>query len=91
VAATSAGALALRIQALVATGVRNLRPLQLEPRARFHVFSGDNGQGKTSLLEAIFVAAALRSSYEPRPAQAMSGTRRSAQGVTGTSRDRYKP
>jgi DNA replication and repair protein RecF len=46
---------------LVARGVRNLRPLSLEPRARFNVFSGDNGQGKTNLLEAIFVVAALRS------------------------------
>ncbi|HEX8111183.1 MAG TPA: DNA replication/repair protein RecF [Kofleriaceae bacterium] len=46
---------------MVATGVRNLRPLQLEPRERFNVFSGDNGQGKTNLLEAIFVVAALRS------------------------------
>jgi len=41
--------------------VRNLGPLQLEPRERFNVFSGDNGQGKTNLLEAIFVIAALRS------------------------------
>jgi DNA replication and repair protein RecF len=41
--------------------VRNLRPLQLEPRERFNVFSGDNGQGKTNLLEAIFAIAALRS------------------------------
>jgi len=45
----------------VASGVRNLRPLSLEPRERFNVFSGDNGQGKTNLLEAIFVIAALRS------------------------------
>jgi DNA replication and repair protein RecF len=35
--------------------------LQLEPRARFNVFVGDNGQGKTNLLEAIFVVATLRS------------------------------
>jgi DNA replication and repair protein RecF len=41
--------------------VRNLRPLQLLPRERFNVFSGDNGQGKTNLLEAIFAVAALRS------------------------------
>jgi DNA replication and repair protein RecF len=41
--------------------VRNLRPLQLEPSERFNVFCGDNGQGKTNLLEAIFVVAALRS------------------------------
>jgi DNA replication and repair protein RecF len=41
--------------------VRNLQPLALEPRERFNVFSGDNGQGKTNLLETIFVVAALRS------------------------------
>jgi DNA replication and repair protein RecF len=51
----------VRIEAVLATGVRNLRPLQLEPRARFNVFVGDNGQGKTNLLETIFVVAALRS------------------------------
>ena len=45
----------------MASGVRNLRPLQLAPRERFNVFAGDNGQGKTNLLEAIFVVAALRS------------------------------
>jgi len=41
--------------------VRNLQPLALEPRERFNVFSGDNGPGKTNLLETIFVVAALRS------------------------------
>jgi len=41
--------------------VRNLRPVALEPRERFNVFSGDNGQGKTNLLEAIFAIATLRS------------------------------
>jgi DNA replication and repair protein RecF len=51
----------LKILALVADGVRNLAPLTLEPRERFNVFAGDNGQGKTNLLEAIFVAASLRS------------------------------
>ncbi|MBS1119771.1 MAG: replication and repair protein RecF [Deltaproteobacteria bacterium] len=35
--------------------------MQFEPRERFNVFVGDNGQGKTNLLEAIFVVAALRS------------------------------
>ncbi len=51
----------MRILALVARGVRNLAPLTLVPRARFNVFVGDNGQGKTNLLEAIFAVAALRS------------------------------
>ena len=41
--------------------MRNLHPVRLEPRDRFNVFVGDNGQGKTNLLEAIFVVAALRS------------------------------
>jgi DNA replication and repair protein RecF len=51
----------VRILALVAEHVRNLQPLQLQPRERFNVFVGDNGQGKTNLLEAIFVVATLRS------------------------------
>ena len=41
--------------------MRNLRSVELQPRARFNIFSGDNGQGKTNLLETIFVVAALRS------------------------------
>jgi DNA replication and repair protein RecF len=45
----------------VVSGVRNLRPMSLAPRERFNVFAGDNGQGKTNLLEAIFVIATLRS------------------------------
>jgi DNA replication and repair protein RecF len=51
----------VRIAVLTAENVRNLRPVQLEPRERFNVFVGDNGQGKTNLLEAIYAVAALRS------------------------------
>jgi DNA replication and repair protein RecF len=51
----------LRIERLTAEGVRNLQPVLLEPAERFNVFVGDNGQGKTNLLEAIYVVAALRS------------------------------
>jgi DNA replication and repair protein RecF len=55
----------VRIEALVADGIRNLqsegKALLVEPHARFNVFVGDNGQGKTNLLEAIFVVATLRS------------------------------
>ena len=42
-------------------GVRNLAPLLLEPAPRFNVICGDNGQGKTNLLETIYVVGALRS------------------------------
>ena len=49
------------IELLTAEHVRNLAPVQLAPRERFNVFVGDNGQGKTNLLEAIYVVAAVRS------------------------------
>ncbi|MGE0867745.1 MAG: DNA replication/repair protein RecF [Kofleriaceae bacterium] len=51
----------MKLEALIVEGVRNLRPTTLEPRARFNVFVGDNGQGKTNLLESIYTVAALRS------------------------------
>ena len=51
----------MRLELLTADGVRNLAPLELVPGARFNVFVGDNGQGKTNLLEAIYAVAALRS------------------------------
>lgn len=41
--------------------VRNLAPTELEPAPRFNVFYGDNGQGKTNLLEAIYAVGTLRS------------------------------
>ena len=40
---------------------RNLEPLAWEPEAGSHLLLGGNGAGKTSLLEAIYVAATTRS------------------------------
>lgn len=40
---------------------RNLRQLELTPGPRFNVISGDNGQGKSNLLEAIEYLGSLRS------------------------------
>jgi DNA replication and repair protein RecF len=51
----------LLVRALQLHGVRNLAPMVLEPTPRFNVFVGDNGQGKTNLLESIYVLGALRS------------------------------
>jgi DNA replication and repair protein RecF len=58
----------VRLEVLTAEHVRNLGPVTLEPRARFNVFVGDNGQGKTNLLEAIYVVATLRSFRTSKPA-----------------------
>jgi DNA replication and repair protein RecF len=51
----------VRVVALEAQNLRNLEPFLLEPAPRFNVFHGDNGQGKTNLLEVVYVVAALRS------------------------------
>jgi len=40
---------------------RNYRVLRLEPHPGVLVFGGDNGQGKTNLLEAVYVLATTRS------------------------------
>ena len=42
-------------------GFRNIDHLDIEPVRRLNVISGDNGQGKTSLLEAIYVVATTKS------------------------------
>jgi DNA replication and repair protein RecF len=44
-----------------ATAVRNLQPLTLAPSPRINILYGDNGSGKTSLLEAIHLLGLARS------------------------------
>jgi DNA replication and repair protein RecF len=43
------------------TGVRNLQPVTLHPSPRINILYGDNGSGKTSLLEAIHILGMARS------------------------------
>lgn len=49
------------VRALKLTGFRNLVPTLVEPGTRFNVISGNNGQGKTNLLEALYTVCTLRS------------------------------
>ncbi len=53
----------LRLRELEITGFRNLARLKLdfEPRATLFAFVGKNGQGKTNLLEAIFLCGLSKS------------------------------
>ncbi len=51
----------LRIDSLEAAYFRNLTRVSLEPGPAFNVVHGDNGAGKSSLLEAIHYLGALRS------------------------------
>ncbi len=50
-----------RVAALRARGFRNLAPLTFEPGPHFNVIHGDNGAGKSNLLEAIHYLGALKS------------------------------
>jgi DNA replication and repair protein RecF len=49
------------IQRLLLAGLRNISRLEIQPARRFNVVAGDNGQGKTSLLEAIYLVATSKS------------------------------
>lgn len=49
------------LKRLTVTAVRNLHPVTLHPSPRINIISGDNGSGKTSLLEAIHILGLARS------------------------------
>lgn len=51
----------LRIASVQIRAFRNLASVDVELGERFNVVSGDNGQGKTNLLEAVYVLATSKS------------------------------
>lgn len=51
----------MRLIKLKLGSFRNLKNLELEPGAKFNVFFGNNGQGKTNLLESIYLLATMKS------------------------------
>lgn len=57
----------LWLEQLVVRDFRNLERVELTPSAKLNVLSGDNGQGKTSLLEAIYFVATSKSFRAARP------------------------
>lgn len=50
-----------RVVSLRARGFRNLDSLELAPGPHFNVIHGDNGAGKSNILEAIYYLGALKS------------------------------
>jgi DNA replication and repair protein RecF len=57
----------MRLTRLAVRDWRNLHAAELWTDARFVVLHGDNAQGKTNLLEAVWMLATLRSFREARP------------------------
>lgn len=51
----------MHVQALRLRHFRNIESLDLTPHPRFNIFWGQNGQGKTNLLEAIYLLSAVKS------------------------------
>lgn len=56
----------MSLSRITVTGVRNLHPVTLSPSPRINILYGDNGSGKTSLLEAIHLLGLARSFRSPR-------------------------
>lgn len=51
----------MSLSRVTVTAVRNLHPVTLSPSPRINILYGDNGSGKTSLLEAIHLLGLARS------------------------------
>ncbi|MCC6527396.1 MAG: DNA replication and repair protein RecF [Polyangiaceae bacterium] len=66
------GTLHVALRELVVERVRNLGHLELEPAPGLNLIAGDNGQGKTSILEAIYLVATSRSFRTSRLAQVVA-------------------
>lgn len=49
------------LEALRLQNFRNLEHVELEPHPRFNILAGENGQGKTNLLEAVYLLSAVKS------------------------------
>jgi recombinational DNA repair ATPase RecF len=61
---------------------RNYERLKLDVERGINVFFGDNGQGKTNLLEAVYLCACARSHRTPRDVDLI---RKGADGYTPVS------
>jgi DNA replication and repair protein RecF len=75
----------LRFERLSIRGLRNLTSLELEPASRLNVIVGDNGQGKTSVLEALYLVATTKSFRAERLATLIQAGREQASVVARIS------
>ena len=62
----------MHLERIWASGFRNLDAVEFLPHRHFNLIEGDNGQGKTNLLEAIHLLAGLRSFRTTRVSECMA-------------------
>jgi DNA replication and repair protein RecF len=79
-------AASLRFERLRLTSFRNIPSATLEPSPRLNLIWGDNGQGKTSVLEALYAVATTRSFRTDKLAQCIRTGQAEAR-VTATVRE----
>ena len=82
----------LALTQLSVRDIRNIEHLELLPGRRFNVLHGDNGQGKTNVIEAIYLVATSRSFRTSRMADVVrrgmpSGSVRATLDEDGTLRE----
>ena len=58
--------MSMLLTAVAAEGFRNLANIRLAPSPRFNILEGDNGQGKTNLLEVIYLLSTFKSFRDAR-------------------------
>src|SRR5579863_2969276 len=76
----------LAVASLSVRGFRNLQVVDVELAPGFNVVSGDNGQGKTNLLEAVYVLATSKSFRTGRLGELVTETGNTA-SLRATIRD----
>ena len=59
----------MKLNKLKLVSFRNLKNVELEPGQKFNVFHGNNGQGKTNLLESIYLLATMKSFKQAKNAE----------------------
>jgi DNA replication and repair protein RecF len=59
----------MRVDWLEVRNFRNIREIGFEPDPHINFFLGDNGQGKTSIVESLGILASLRSFRGAKPAE----------------------
>ncbi len=62
----------MRLQKISLASFRNLRKAELEPGVGFNILYGSNGQGKTNLLEAMYLLGTLKSFRQAKNGELMT-------------------
>jgi DNA replication and repair protein RecF len=76
-------------ESLAVRDFRNLAAIDLTPSPRINVVSGDNGEGKTSLLEALYLVATSRSFRAEKPREMLRQGAELSTVRAGVREDRF--